>query len=40
MEGKDLLQDGDLLADGYSDCIVGVAVVVACNVGRKEYRSL
>lgn len=28
MEGRDLLQDGDLLADGYNDCIVGVAVVV------------
>jgi hypothetical protein len=28
MEGKDLLKDGDLLVDGYNDCIVGVAVVV------------
>jgi len=28
MEGKDLIQDGDLLADGYSDCIIGVAIQV------------
>ena len=28
MTGKDLIKDGDLIADGFDDCIIGVAEVI------------
>jgi hypothetical protein len=36
MKGKDLLEDGDLIVDGYDDCIIGIAqVIIEDKVVRK-----
>lgn len=37
MTAKDMIKQGDLLADGFDDCIIGVATILFCD---KEIRRV